>query len=828
MNISRLLENGDTEKNSSAAPSSPPPLPKTHSARQSVSLLLNNDDDSNFSSPTIYSNSPKVEAPIPSASNPVPGTSNSFTSPMNVMSSPVIPMNASLTPDPAQQQSHHTPHQEYNRPQYNHEFQQKNDQMNIQRQASVTSDIQSPQNTHSHIPISPLETTRRSSGASIESILNAAAVLPTLQNRRQNSSTLISPLQTEQPQYPSHIQTRESRSPSIPSSRLSSTQNSPIQPSKSPSQSLKASVLESLPRNGPSKDQSSENVNHNGKTLPPEIKSVTSNTSVSNSIKKPANNEESNGGTSRNTSSAPKDVSKSSESHLELQVKNEPDVKPPQTTVKNNNTVEEKTEPVKQTSAPPESKNNNSISKQASPQLPSNLPQPPHKTKEAHQTHSRNSSLNSTVNLPSKPEPLVSSLNTTSKLPASLPEVENITGVHSESERKPSLTSSQKLSNGNSTPGMKQNRRNSNSSGIASNNNSSDNDSRPPRKRRKREIPVWAQNWKGKDWRKSIITNPTPNPNMNIAKGHNDLETLSLSNNLLFPASFTGHIPHESITRTISNWIYSLIDRLDQAEFRELEIEMKFGVIKDKQTGKRIGLPVMTETLVRPDFGKDATYFEASLDDEAFNKANIFLKNFVNETQKRQPIPDNSFRTGPPASGKPDIRLLPRTHTRDLFFKVESMRSKDPEKVRLSLDNAGKEVAQIVKNNLGSLMIFIPSDLFDVRISVNMETPHRGEIPLKLRANPRMIRDKERESFITQGIQVDMTRVTEITTKSMGDQVKHQTRELEMEIDVQLLTKFYSDFKKEIDDDAMVKFEELIKYTLDNARLLVRHISRDS
>lgn len=311
--------------------------------------------------------------------------------------------------------------------------------------------------------------------------------------------------------------------------------------------------------------------------------------------------------------------------------------------------------------------------------------------------------------------------------------------------------------------------------------------------------PIWARRWN------RMAKGPT-NININSNSNNGIVSTsptvspaVSVSG---LPPSITGITPYEDLTRKITEWVYSHLSQLSDDDRKSVEIELKFGLLVDRNTEKRLDLPVVTETMVRPDFARSNTFFKASMSDEQFGRINTFLDDLVNPQKKSNALAPQLNRTN--------------TKTKDVIYE-----GRGAEKIRLTFDEHEQLVAKITKRRVNDIVIYSPGDLVDIRVSISVEKDHPGQISQQQR--PSKVRNKNRLSYVTRGVQIDLTSVI---SPGSGRQATVASKELELELDSGALISYYDSFQAKTDSRAMDKFEELIRYGLDDARLLARLISR--
>ena len=186
-----------------------------------------------------------------------------------------------------------------------------------------------------------------------------------------------------------------------------------------------------------------------------------------------------------------------------------------------------------------------------------------------------------------------------------------------------------------------------------------------------------------------------------------------------------------------------------------VEIEAKIGVLLDKNTGRRINLPIQTEAVLNDAFTSNCR-FESDIPAALHKHMNKLLNNEVS------------------------LGRLQYRHTKTLDKMYRN--SISPDKVRVTVDESGNVIECIVKRRLSDLHIHFPQNHFDIRISVNEEiksSPPYG--------TPVLERKKDRISYTAESsglkCQLDLTQVKQ-TGESM---FRH-----ELEIEVLNLADFAS------------------------------------
>ena len=354
----------------------------------------------------------------------------------------------------------------------------------------------------------------------------------------------------------------------------------------------------------------------------------------------------------------------------------------------------------------------------------------------------------------------------------------------------------------------------------------------PPKRQRTEEIPVYARSARRGPLK--LIKNGTGTSVQPIAQIKRPLNGRLASNNAIIPQqhaqtpgpppqpssipmtlhwepSITNVLPYEDLTQHVSGWIYNTIGREDPlSDGAFFEIEAKIGTIHDIESGRRLNLPVMTETV----FDRNAfrrTRFDSSMDLGQHKSFNDFLNQCVQSSHqdpKRIPIvydhrreSDQFYELNPNG-----VRALPSCVTKwpNQRHETRVRRTNDLETLKL--------LTSIIKVRIADLEIYNPTQDFDYRISISVECPWNGNnmdlIPLKEHDSER---NKDRVSYRHMGYQVDLTQV------SYTDGTKQQ-HELEVEISAQQLRLELANLSQQKQN----RYEELVRGFLDDVRILCR------
>lgn len=255
--------------------------------------------------------------------------------------------------------------------------------------------------------------------------------------------------------------------------------------------------------------------------------------------------------------------------------------------------------------------------------------------------------------------------------------------------------------------------------------------------------------------------------------------------------------PYLDISRQISNWIYTQLSAIPPQQRQFLEIEVKFGTIKDKHTDKRINLPVNNECIIEEGFALNTT-FGAGVSKQHFDALHKLLATKVKlssaefKSVKFDQI-DKQFREG-------SRDQLPK------FFRITTDKS------------TGRIVHNISKKKLSSLLIFNPNLVYDLRITIALELPSDKDPARFANSVCESERHKLRHSISHQPsyTQFDLTQVQQ----KVSQQNRFKTLfECELEVDTRQLLAAFDNLQH---DDT--SFEQIHETVLDNARILNRSL----
>ncbi|KZT40602.1 mRNA triphosphatase CET1 [Sistotremastrum suecicum HHB10207 ss-3] len=253
--------------------------------------------------------------------------------------------------------------------------------------------------------------------------------------------------------------------------------------------------------------------------------------------------------------------------------------------------------------------------------------------------------------------------------------------------------------------------------------------------------------------------------------------------------------PLDEFIREVADWIaYHLKGRTDC-----VEVEAKIGVLKDRNTGDRIRMPTLVETILQP--GTPDIIFESNMTSDQHRHFNLLL---------------NELMVSPPPGGQTSSPIQYSHHyLLDSFYKSDAH---PRDKVRVTTDEKTRQVVQCVRKvKLGDLNIYSPKRHADWRISVNLEIPEK--VPT---GPPIRTRRKNRMSYTHQHTQIDLTQVTQESDRTAHTELLH---ELEVEIIPSSLLLSYAAYRGDelVGQRERDGFDELIRVFVNNARILVRN-----
>lgn len=282
----------------------------------------------------------------------------------------------------------------------------------------------------------------------------------------------------------------------------------------------------------------------------------------------------------------------------------------------------------------------------------------------------------------------------------------------------------------------------------------------------------------------------------------------------------TGVIPPQSTVRTIAEWIYANFVEISVENRQYVELELKFGTLMDKTSGRRLAIGVSSECIFTD---TSAINFELSVHEAGWKE----IKTFMDELEKQYQEENRRDPT------KPRKKFaVTETDNIDYFYSCGE-RNEKPQKIRITKDQllTPPRYTGIEKKRLSDIHIFNPSSMFDFRLSLNLEMPiPEGSVEPTMKNNKIALqRGKKRTSF-THSSTVTRFDFTEVfvpkpSRNKAGKAVasNETSYELELELDTFLIFRGFDKVRDGLDS---IRFEELVEVFLNNARCCNNRVTK--
>ncbi|KAF7795357.1 hypothetical protein EIP86_006514 [Pleurotus ostreatoroseus] len=259
--------------------------------------------------------------------------------------------------------------------------------------------------------------------------------------------------------------------------------------------------------------------------------------------------------------------------------------------------------------------------------------------------------------------------------------------------------------------------------------------------------------------------------------------------------SILGVEPVDELIREVADWVHHLVSHR-QERVGVVEIEAKVGILRDASTGQRLSLPVLTETVLNPQY--KGVHFESNM--------SAMQHRHFNQALNRIKI----------QSAEPTWQSTPISYAH--LHLVDTFYGADRDKIRVTREEkTGSAVACVRKVRLGSLNVYCPKQAADLRVSVNVEI----DVPPPI-GTAAMTRRKDRMRYTHQEFFIDLTQVTSSSGPNTQPEVLH---ELEVEIarPDYLLAIMASRGNPDVPEDERQAYDELMRAFVNNARILARN-----
>ncbi|KAG0088851.1 mRNA-capping enzyme subunit beta [Podila epicladia] len=205
--------------------------------------------------------------------------------------------------------------------------------------------------------------------------------------------------------------------------------------------------------------------------------------------------------------------------------------------------------------------------------------------------------------------------------------------------------------------------------------------------------------------------------------------------------AFFGTDVMDDVVRAVGEFLFQ------HCHHPNVEIEAKLGILTDNNTGRRIELPVMSETVIMPQ--RPAWYrFVSDMTIDQHAHFNSLLNNRLGETRQK------------------DFRgyQIQYKHTKE----IDQFYTGPQGKTRVTKDQSTNAVIPdgiVKKDRIADLDVFSPRSPFDFRVSVNVEVP----VPAPT-GNPQFERHKDRISYRHHNFKIDLTQVKTANSPTNSNQ----------------------------------------------------------
>ncbi|EPX72963.1 RNA 5'-triphosphatase [Schizosaccharomyces octosporus yFS286] len=246
-------------------------------------------------------------------------------------------------------------------------------------------------------------------------------------------------------------------------------------------------------------------------------------------------------------------------------------------------------------------------------------------------------------------------------------------------------------------------------------------------------------------------------------------------------------------TRTVSNF---LLHYLTNEPVENIEIEAKLGTLVDLDSQNRFEFPVLSETVLNPEFNL-RTRFQSDMPASEHKHFNEFLNNAFRESQRPGRVP------------------IVYKHVKqvDLFY---DSKNHGHDRVRVTRDQKDNRVlACVMKRRIADLYLYCPNDAFDVRISIS------DEIPVSMPPQdtpPLLTRIKDRVGYQHQDVKIDLTMTIQ------NDPRYESTKRHELEVEFNN-TAGLRERAMRAKEGAEPSWDRRVQLFLDNIRILRRENS---
>lgn len=294
-----------------------------------------------------------------------------------------------------------------------------------------------------------------------------------------------------------------------------------------------------------------------------------------------------------------------------------------------------------------------------------------------------------------------------------------------------------------------------------------------------KNVPVWAQKWK---------------PTLNA------LQQIDNTDFKLDP-SFLNIIPDDDLTKSVQDWIYATIFSIAPEMRQYIELEMKFGIIRDGGSPDRINPSISSQAI----YTELDAHMTPNIDEVLFKELNKYIRGIGELTEN---------------SGKFNVI---ESVTKDSLYRV-GISTQRPRFLRMSTDVKTGRVGQFIeKRHVAQLLMYSPKDSYDVKISLNLELPvPENDPPEKYQSQtPISIRTKDRVSYIHNDscTRIDVTKVDNHNKKATKTHME-TTYEVELEINTPALLSAFDNITAD-----SKQYAALVRTFLNNGAIVRRKLT---
>lgn len=218
--------------------------------------------------------------------------------------------------------------------------------------------------------------------------------------------------------------------------------------------------------------------------------------------------------------------------------------------------------------------------------------------------------------------------------------------------------------------------------------------------------------------------------------------------------------------KNVCKLVWTHLSCIDKTSIPHIEIEMKFGVITDKKTHRRIIVPRNNPSIVQNRTSRLIS--------------NVSKKTFTSFQESFLLQPNN------PSKSTPRVVQQIHTHTKDSIYNCKSISKSDKlASWRCSENLKSKELkgTYVKKIRIKDFLIHYPHSLLDAKISISLEVPQHAASAV-FKDHPSILqRFKNRSTFCFSNkvpLHLDLTKVT---TKRSGSSRRSTSHEVEIEMD---------------------------------------------